>query len=145
MPTKKKDFVELEKGSEENGLAQMLYDLLRQNLERVPQKMAVAEKLLGSTFIRARDINVEITVNFLGKDGIKISSGKKGSPLLQVETDSITIVDLSRLRVKWGIPLFFDETGRLIVKKLLKGEIKISGMFLHPLYTIRLLNVFSVM
>lgn len=145
MPTEEKGIVKLAEGAEENGLAQMLYDLLDQNLKRVPAKQKIAQRIKGSTYIKANDINVDITVDFDGKGQITIYSGKKNSPILIVETDSITIVDLSRLKVRWGIPIFFDEVGLNLLKKILTGKVKISGMLFHPIYTLKLLNVFSVM
>ncbi len=139
-------FVKIDEGAKENGLAQMLGDLISQNLERVPAKKGVAEKMNGSVYINASDIGVAVTIEFRGRDGIYIFDGKQGRPLLEVEADSITVVDMSRLTFVGGLlPNFFDDVGRSIVIKMLKRHLKVKGMIIHLPFTVKLLNVFSVM
>jgi hypothetical protein len=39
---------------------------------------------------------------------------------------------------------YFDETGRDILKKLLRGSLKIEGLLKHPLQLVHLTKIFSV-
>jgi hypothetical protein len=56
--------VALAKGAEENGLAIMLGDLVRQNLEAKPKKMADFDALAGRVSIVADDADVALTLVF---------------------------------------------------------------------------------
>ena len=56
--------VALAPGAEENGLAIMLGDLVRQNLEAKPQKMADFDALDGRVSIVADDADVALTLVF---------------------------------------------------------------------------------
>ena len=59
MPT-----IELAPGAEDNGLAMMLADLVRQNLEAKPHKNGDFDALDGSVSIVADDADVALTLRF---------------------------------------------------------------------------------
>ena len=42
------------------------------------------------------------------------------------------------------MPWYFDETGRSILRKLLKKELKIKGMYAHPLKLTAVTKVMSL-
>ena len=135
--------IELGKGTEENGLANILFDLIRQNIERRPEKVNDLQRLNTTVGILANDIDVSVLLRF--QNGQLIIDDKiSEEPEIKITTDSETILDLSRIRIVGGLPYYFDETGRGIIKKLLSGRLKIRGLFAHPIKLTRLTRIMSV-
>ena len=135
--------IELGKGTEENGLANILFELLRQNIARMPEKINDLQRLNMTVGILANDIDVAVLLRF--QNGQLIIDGNiSEEPEIKITTDSETILDLSRIRIIGGLPYYFDETGRGIIKKLLSGRLKIRGLFAHPIKLTRLTRIMSV-
>lgn len=135
--------IELGKGTEENGLANILFELIRQNIARMPEKINDLQRLNTTVGILANDIDVAVLLRF--QNGQLIIDGKiSEEPEIKITTDSETILDLSRIRIVGGLPYYFDETGRGIIKKLLSGRLKIRGLFAHPIKLTRLTRIMSV-
>jgi len=57
---------------------------------------------------------------------------------------SSTILDLCLLKIKFGLPYFFDGAGFKVLKKLLARELIIRGMFCHFSTLVKLTELFSV-
>jgi hypothetical protein len=93
--------VRLAPGAEENGLAQMLSDLLRQNLEARPVARARFAAMRGRIVLHARDAEVTMTLDFRAPDAT-------------IEADADAIVTMSRLplRTRWELPLFDPRDSR---------------------------------
>ena len=121
--------IELGKGTDENGLANILFELLRQNIARMPEKINDLQRLNTTVGILANDIDVSVLLRF--QNGKLIIDGKiSEEPEIKITTDSETILELSRIRIIGSLPYYFDETGRGIIKKLLRGRLKIRGLLL---------------
>ena len=58
--------------------------------------------------------------------------------------DSATILDLCLLKIKFGLPYFFDANGFKILKKLLARKLVIKGLLSHFAALVKLTKVFSV-
>ena len=58
--------------------------------------------------------------------------------------DSATILDLCLLKIKFGLPYFFDGAGFKVLKKLLARELIIKGLFRHFFTLVKLTRLFSV-
>ena len=56
--------IELGKGTEENGLANILFELLRQNIARRPEKINDLQKLNTTVSLSANDIDVSVFLKF---------------------------------------------------------------------------------
>lgn len=135
--------IELSKGAEENGLANILFDLIRQNIERRPEKINDLQRLNTTVSLSANDIDVAVLLRF--QNGQLIIDGNiSEEPEIKIITDSETILDLSRIKIIGGLPYYFDETGRGIIKKLLSGRLKIRGLFAHLIKLTRLTRIMSV-
>ncbi len=135
--------IELSKGAEENGLANILFDLIRQNIERRPEKINDLQRLNTTVSLSANDIDVSVSLRFA--DGkLMIEDKISEEPEIKIITDSETILDLSRIKIIGGLPYYFDETGRGIIKRLLSGRLKIRGLFAHPIKLTRLTRIMSV-
>ncbi len=133
----------LDEGAKEAGLADMLFNLIRQNLEQKPHRLKSFQALKSNVVIVANDI--EITITFAFQSGkLRIYNGILGEADLKIIADHETILELSLIKISMGLPNYFDSNGRDILKKLLFGNLKIEGMLKHPLQLIHLTKLFSV-
>jgi hypothetical protein len=125
------------------GMAVMMADMIKANLEDNPERIKDFNKLKGNVWITAEDAGTEMTMSFDG-DSLIVHGGRTSDPMLWITTDSTTLLDLANIQIKAGLPYYFDEVGRMVVKKLLKGELKIQGMFTHNLALTHLTKIISV-
>jgi hypothetical protein len=130
-------------GADETALAVMLADIIRINLETKPEKLKDFYALRARVYIQAVDAEVEITLDFV-RGKLTVYSGKTEKPQISIITDSSTLLDLTNIQIKGGMPNFFDQTGREVTRKLLRGELKIKGLVSRLLSLIRLTKVLSV-
>jgi hypothetical protein len=133
----------LDEGAREVGLADMVSNLIRQNLEQKPHKLRSFRALHSNVVIEARDIDITVTLAFEGEK-LTIYNGTVGNPELKIVADHDAILGLSLINICLGFPNYFDKTGRDILKKLLLGSLKIEGMLKHPLQLTHLTKIFSV-
>jgi hypothetical protein len=138
-----KPVIILDDGAKDVGLAEMLFNLLRQNLEQNPQKLSSFEALHSNVVIVARDIDITVTLAFRGGE-LMIYSGVVGKADLKIIADHDAILALSLINIFMGLPNYLDKTGRDILKKLLGGNLKIEGLLKHPLQLTHLTKIFSV-
>ena len=128
--------------AEPNGLAAMIGGILEGNLARRPE----LERLLAkrTTFaIRATDVGVAASIR-LGGGIVQVRNGVVGRPDVLIETDSESLVGLSNVPLRLGLPDPFADEGRAVVRKLLRGELKVKGILLHPRAMARLNSLLSV-
>src|SRR4030042_1092252 len=128
----KQPVITLDDGAKDVGLAEMLFNLLRQNLEQNPQKRSSFEALHSNVVIVARDIDITVTLAFRGGE-LMIYSGVVGEADLKIIADHDAILALSLINIFMGLPNYLDKTGRDILKKLLGGNLRIEGLLKHPL------------
>jgi hypothetical protein len=143
--------IELAPGAEDNGLASMLADLVRQNLEAKPHKRGDFRSLVGSFAIVADDAEVALTLRFdHGK--LTIHDGIVGIPDVTIRGPADTIMALSNMPLtkRLGLPLPDprDKEGikvsQGILAEMRKGTFHIYGMFFHVPKLLRLTRVMSV-
>ena len=139
----KEPVIVLDEGAKDVGLAEMLFNLLRQNLEQKPQKMSSFEALDSNVVMVARDIDITLTLAFK-RGELKIYDGVVGDPDLKIIADHDAILELSLINICMGLPNYFDKTGRNVLKKVLLGDLKIEGLLRHPLQLTHLTKIFSV-
>ena len=133
----------LDEEAKDVGLADMVFNLIRQNLEQRPHKRSSFKALHSNVVIVARDIDITITLAFRGGE-LTIYNGIVGKADLKIIADHDAILTLSLINIFMGLPNYFDETGRDILKKLTRGNLKIEGLLKHPLQLIHLTKIFSV-
>lgn len=138
-----KPVIVLDNGARDVGLAEMMFNLIRQNLEQKPQRLSNFKALHSNVVIIARDIDITITLAFK-RGELTIYHGRVGEADLKVIADHDAILGLSLINIRMGLPNYFDRTGRDILEKLLLGTLKIKGMLKHPLQLIHLTKIFSV-
>ena len=137
--------IKIDPSAEEVGFVSMLTDLMQQNVQQHPKRAAEFNALKGSVAIEARDAEVSLTLDFLGGEAVAYG-GIKGKPDVLISTDSAAVLELSNAKLRFGLPDLADESGRAVVKKMLSGELKISGsgLFLKPMLLIRFTKLLSV-
>ena len=139
----KEPVIILDDGAKDVGLAEMLFNLLRQNLEQKPQKLLSFKALDSNVVMVARDIDITVTLSFK-RGKLNIYDGVVGNPDLKIIADHDAILELSLINIRLGLPNYLDKTGRNVLKKLLLGELKIEGLLRHPLQLTHLTRIFSV-
>ncbi len=138
-----KPVIVLDEGARDVGLAEIMFNLIRQNLEQKPQRLSSFKALNSNVVIVARDIDITITLAFkMGE--LTIYNGIVGKPDLKIIADHDTILGLTLINICMGLPNYFDRTGRNILGKLIFGNLKIEGMLKYPLQLIHLTKIFSV-
>jgi hypothetical protein len=151
--------VVLAPGADENGLAIMLGDLVRQNLEAKPKKMADFDALEGRVSIVADDADVALTLVFarrqsgdLAVGSLTIHDGIVGIPDVTIRGPSEAILALSNmpLATPLGLPLptpgdlEAQKTVRELVRSMREGKLHFYGMLLHVPLVMKLTRVMSV-
>jgi hypothetical protein len=142
--------IALAPGADENGLAVMLSELVRQNLETNPHKMGDFEALSGVIAIVAEDAEVALTLCF-DRGDLRIHNGVLGVPDVVIYGTSDTIMALSNMplnRQGLPIPARDDKAGQELVRSvfraLVKRSFRIEGMLFHLPMLMRLTKVMSV-
>lgn len=135
--------IHLADGAEEIGLAIMLRDLIVQNIEQNPHKLADFNKLNIVIGLDVFDVDIQLTLVF-SDSVLTIQPGIDGQPGLNITVDSSTIMNLSNQKIKWGLPYYFDETGMDIMAAMKSHQLRVAGMFAHFPSLIRFSRVMSV-
>jgi len=128
--------------AEPNGLAAMLGGLIEGNLAAHPDREALLAKPATYTIV-AHDIDVAVSLRFAPGE-VTVRNGVVGKTDLMVRTDSDTLMSLSSVPLKFGLPDSMTKEGREVNKKLLKGQLKVKGLMLHTGKLARLNKVLSV-
>ena len=149
--------IDLAPGAEDNGLAAMLADLVRQNLEAKPHKLADFDALDGTVAIVADDADVCLTMRFVrggaGRGGsLTIHDGIVGVPDVAIRGTSDMIITLSNmpLSTPLGLPLPDPRdkeavaTARTVMDAMRKKEFEMHGALFHPGLVMRLTRVMSI-
>lgn len=131
------------KEASEIGLAVMLSDLIRQNLGQDPGKIKLFNSLDAKVLIEARDIQATVGLEFK-QERLTVSEGFSVKPDLHIIAGSSTILDLCLLKIKFGLPYFFNRAGFKVLKKLLTRKLIIKGLFRHFSTLVKLTELFSV-
>ena len=130
-------------GAETLGLPDMLKELIGQNLAEHPGRVADFLRLHIRIGLEVTDADIAITLAF-GNGRLTIYPGLKKPVHIFVEAGSDIIMALSNQTIKWGLPYYFDATGREILAAMKTGRLKAGGMLLHLPSMIRFSRVMSV-
>ncbi len=128
--------------AEPNGLSTILGGLIDGNLSAHPEREALLRS--RATFgIRASDIDAATSIR-LGDGRVKVRNGIVGRPDIVVTTDSSTLVGLSSVPLRFGLPDVMTPEGREVNRKLLKRELRVKGLLRNPTKLARLNKLLSV-
>jgi hypothetical protein len=134
----------VENRAEEVPFSYVITDLLSSNLQQKPDKMKTFQNMWGVVGLNLPDIEAAITMIFAG-GRMRIEPGIVGKPDLVINSSSEKIISLNAITIKFGLPYYFDEAGINVLKQLASGELKIQGMFTHPILLTKLTKIMSVM
>jgi hypothetical protein len=144
--------VQLAPGAEENGLASMLAELVRQNLDAKPHKQDDFAALGGSVSIVADDADVALTMRFERGGRLTIHDGIVGIPDVTIRGSSDAIMALSNmpLATPLGLPIPNPRdtesvrSVRTVMGAMRKGTLHVYGMAFHLPLVMKLTRVMSV-
>jgi hypothetical protein len=135
--------IDLAPGLEDGGMATMIADIIKGNLQEKPRRKKDFNALNGNIYMQAEDAEVDMTLIFK-KGSLSVHNGKVGKPQISIVTDSSTLLDLANISVKFGLPYYLDATGRGVIAKLVTGKLKIKGLISHPIKLTRFTKLMSV-
>ncbi|MBU1171448.1 MAG: SCP2 sterol-binding domain-containing protein [Proteobacteria bacterium] len=135
--------IELSPDVEDGGMASMIADIIKGNLQEKPKRKNDFIALNGNIYMNAEDAEVDMTLVF-NKGSLMVHNGKVGNPQICIATDSGTLLDLANINVKFGLPYYFDSIGWGVITKLLTGKLKIKGLVTHPIKLTRFTKLMSV-
>ena len=118
--------------AEENGLANMLATIMRQNLEDHPERGEVLDALRGRLAIFAEDAEVAITWVFEG-GGATVHDGIVGIPDVTIRGGFEPIGDMSRMesfrsRLLQHVPDPRGPVNQSMWKALRSGQLRVHGL-----------------
>jgi hypothetical protein len=126
---------------EPNGLASIIGGLIEGNLEQHPEREALLKPaVIGIT---APDVGVSITLQ-IAPGRVGVANGLQGKPHLLVQANSDTLIELSTVPLRFGLPDNMTKDGRAVTDSLLKGRIKVKGMTRHVSKLARLNKLLTV-
>jgi hypothetical protein len=122
----------------------MLGGLIAANVMSRPEKKRDFDALLARVGIFATDIDEGVTLAFsAGK--LTVHNGLEPGRALTIRADADTVLSLPNLKIgAFGMPIYYDEVGRGVAAKLLRGTLKIDGMLTHVAMLNRVTRIFSV-
>jgi hypothetical protein len=121
---------------EPNGLSAMLGGLIDANLAAHPEREWLLKP--ATVAITAPDAGVSVTIR-MAPGRVVMANGARGRPNLRVRADSETLIELSAVPLRFGLPDNMTPQGREVTAKIMRGTIKVKGMF-RSLGTLTRLN-----
>jgi hypothetical protein len=100
--------------------------------------------LVARVGIWVTDIDEGVTLDFKGGT-LVMHNGLKPRRTITIRTDADTVMSLSNLKIgPLGLPVYYDEVGRGVAAKLLRGKLKIDGLLPNILTLNAVTRLFSV-
>ena len=129
---------------EPSAFASMLGGLIQANVESRPEKRQDFATLVARVGIWVTDIDEGVTLDFKG-GRLTVHNGLKPRSTLTIRADAETVMSLSNLKIgPLGMPVYYDEVGRGVAGKLLRGKLKIEGLLPNVMTLNAVTRIFSV-
>jgi hypothetical protein len=129
---------------EPSAFSSMLGGLIDANVQGRPEKQKDFESLVARVGIWVNDIDEGVTLDFKGGQ-LTVHNGLKPRRTITIRTDADTVMNLSNLRIGFlGMPVYYDEVGRGVAAKLLRGKLKIDGLVPNIMTLNAVTRIFSV-
>jgi hypothetical protein len=128
-------------GPEPSGLAQMVADLIEQNLARDPARRSLLRRAVVVLDARDADVTVYLRIE---RDAVRVGDGDVPDAHLRVRSDAQRLLDLTTAPLRFGLPDPLEPEGRAIAWDLIRGRLRIHGLLTHPLRLARLTMLLSV-
>ena len=122
----------------------MLGGLIDANVRSSTAKEQDFDSLVARVGIWVNDIDEGVTLDFKG-GRLTVHNGLKPRRTITIRTDAETVMSLSNLKIGvLGLPVYYDEVGRGVATKLLRGKLKIDGLLPNILTLNAVTRIFSV-
>ncbi len=129
---------------EPSAFASMLGGLIEANVRGRTDKQKDFDSLVARVGIWVNDIDEGVTLDFKGGK-LVVHNGLKPRRTITIRTDADTVMNLSNLKIGLlGLPVYYDEVGRGVAGKLIRGQLKIDGLLLNLLTLNAVTRIFSV-
>ena len=125
-----------------DGLGSIVADLLTDNLAADPSLEKLLQGKQWSAIVAVPEAESEFAI-IIGNGAISVDTASPAKPALRITTDGDTLIGLPEVPLIAGLPTPFVASGRELITKLLKGDLKIGGLLQHPIKVtkaLRLLN-----
>ena len=126
-----------------DGLGAMLADLVRANIEANPERARLLQGVEGKVNINARDAEVAVGMEFRGGQ-LYVNAAPFPDAKLSIDTDAETLMGMSTVPLRFGMPDAMHADGRAVMQKMFKGTLKVKGMMRGMPLMIRLQKLLSV-
>jgi hypothetical protein len=123
-------------------LAVALRDAVASTLERHPERGQALAAMRDRVLVRAEDTGEAVTLVFAG-GGLRIEDGEAGAAPIRIVGDRDTILALTRLPLRRGLPDLRSDAGRIVFKRQLGGELTVRGLLLRLPQVRHLLQVLA--
>ncbi len=128
--------------AEPNGLARMLAGLLEANLARRPERASLLRAAVVE--VDAADAGVAVTVRLDG-GRVRVSNGSAPRPDVRVRASGHDLLALSAAPLRLGFPDPLRPEGRAVLRRIASRQVRVSGMFRHPVVLSRFSRLLSAM
>ena len=129
---------------EPSAFASMLGGLIEANVQSRAEKQKDFESLVARVGIWVTDIDEGVTLDFKGGK-LTVHNGLKPRRTITIRTDADTVMNLSNLKIGLlGMPVYYDEVGRGVAAKFLRGKLKIDGLVPNIMTLNAVTRIFSV-
>ena len=128
---------------EPNGLAAMVGRLIEANLRQHTERRSLLRPAVVELVATDAGVSVRIA---LSPGRVSVSDGSRGPdrPRVRVWADSDALLLLSSAPLRFGLPDPFSRDGRRVLAKVVRREIRISGLVAHPFTMARFAKLLSV-
>jgi hypothetical protein len=122
----------------------MLGGLIDANVMARAEKKRDFDTLVARVGIWVTDIDEGVTLAFdAGKP--TVYNGLEPGRTITIRAEAETVMSLSNLKIGlFGMPVYYDEVGRGVAAKLLRGKLKIEGLLPNVATLNRVTRIFSV-
>jgi hypothetical protein len=129
---------------EPSAFASMLGGLIEANVKSSSDKRGDFDRLVARVGIWVTDIDEGVTLDFkAGK--LVVHNGLRPTRTITIRAEAETVMSLSNLKIgPFGMPVYFDEVGRGVALKLLRGKLKIDGLVPNVMTVNAVTRIFSV-
>jgi hypothetical protein len=128
---------------EPNGLAAMVGGLIEANLRQHPERRSLLRPAVVELVATDAGVSVRIA---LSPGRVSVSDGSRGPDRARVRVwaDSDALLLLSSAPLRFGLPDPFSRDGRRVLARVVRREIRISGLAAHPFTMARFAKLLSV-
>ncbi len=130
--------------SEPSAFAGMLGGLIEANVVADADKRKDFDALAARVGIWVTDIDEGVTLVFAA-GRLTVYNGLEPNRTLTIRAEAGTVMSLSNLKIGlFGMPVYYDEVGRGVALKLMRGKLRIDGLLTNIATLNRVTRVFSV-